>query len=157
MPRESTTSCTCKSCISACKRIPGLFHPVEALAAIRAGMARDLMVVWVDNEARSAKLRRQWRVIMPLSAPSLAIRKDPAFDPHRRRETWEANGRCVFLNVDDRCEIHDSGYKPIECRAAMLCASDDEKVDRKHASAKAAWNTPVGRFVVNLWRGEIDR
>lgn len=149
-----TGSCTCSHCVSACKHIPGIFHPVEALRAIRSGYADDLMTVWVHDDNRSYKLRQQWRVIMPITAPTADMRRD-GFDPRRRLEPWEANGRCIFLNVDDRCEIHDSGFKPVECRHALLCAPDD--ADKQHDRALAAWASPVGRFVLDLWKRELER
>jgi Fe-S-cluster containining protein len=148
-------SCICEQCVSACKRIPGLFHPTEALRAIRAGYADDLMSVWASDEHRYYSLRRHWRVLMPISAPPPYIRQSEFFDPRRRRGGFEAVGRCIFLNVDNRCEIHDSGFKPVECRHALLCKSVN--TDRQHDGAKAAWDSPVGRFVLDLWKRELER
>ena len=111
--------CTCAACVSACRRIPGIFHPLEALRAIRAGYADDMMAVSVD-ERRNGRAREVWRVMMPRSHSSVP-RDLRRVHPHHRDDPFYASGRCVFLNVDERCEIHDSGFKPVECRAALLC------------------------------------
>jgi Fe-S-cluster containining protein len=153
MPVES---CTCKDCISACKRIPGIFHPIEALRAIRAGHVDDLMMVGVEEGRKGWKwAREEWWVLMPVSAPPAAVREFRTINPHERREVFEAAGRCVFLNVDGRCAIHDSGFKPTECRAALLCRDGKSKApDRKHESTKQAWRSPVGAAVIGIWRRE---
>jgi hypothetical protein len=139
--------CTCTHCVSACKRVPGIPTPLEALRAIRAGLADDLMMVYRERDKRGWKWgRHEWPILMPVSEPPEYARAEVA--KHYRNEWFKAGGRCVFLNVDERCEIHDSGFKPAECRASMLCENNR---DKRHENIAALWDTTVGRLVIGIW------
>jgi len=147
-------SCSCAKCASACRRIPGIFHPIEALRAIRAGLADDIMEVGVENyDRKSGQPRITWSVLMPRSHAMPFV--EPAPLRNYRREPFYAAGRCVFLDADERCEIHDRGFKPIECRAALAC----KRVEAipQYDSAKAAWRSFVGVTVVKIWTTELKR
>lgn len=147
-----TISCTCPHCVSACKRVPGLFTPVEALAAVRAGLADDMMARWDDNDQRGG-LRCEWQSLMPRSIPIPIPFGNPPLQRNTRRDAFYCAGRCVFLNVDNRCAIHDFGFKPIECRSALLCG--DGHSESVNADVRRMWNTPVGRYVVAIWKREL--
>lgn len=146
-------TCTCAACISACKRTPGIPTPIEALKAIRAGHADDLMMVTRERDRRGWKWGRDlWPVLMPVSTPPSYMTEFRTINRHRRDEQYQAAGRCVFLNADDRCEIHDSGFKPTECRQALLCSL---KKDRVHDDVAASWDSPVGRAVITIWKRHL--
>lgn len=146
-------SCTCPHCVAACRRVPGLFTPLEALRAVREGFADDMMVRWDSEEGPYSNRRQQWQSLMPRSHPI-----DHPFGPpparNSRVDPFYCAGRCVFLNVDNRCAIHDSGFKPFECRSALICDNNSARAPTS-ASIRAMWNTSVGRHVVAIWKREL--
>ncbi len=146
-------SCTCPLCVSACYRVPGLFTPLEALRAVRDGFADDMMVRWDSEDGPYSNRRQQWQSLMPRSFPvEYSVGPSPA--RNSRIDPFYCAGRCVFLNAANRCDIHDSGFKPLECRQALIC---DDNSARAPAgmSIRAMWNTSVGRHVVAIWKREL--
>ena len=59
-------------------------------------------------------------------------------------------GRCTLLNNDDRCSIHDSGFKPIQCRLTLVCGKDDDPPSDNKTIA-ALWKTPEAQEIVSTW------
>lgn len=139
--------CSCVHCVRACRRIPGVFHPVEALRAVRAGLASDLMLAPTYEQVT----RQMITALMPVSL-SFYTDVNRAAVNHRSCQDHAA-GPCTFLNADERCEIHDTGFKPMECRKAVLCGPKEDPGDRE----RLAWLTPVGRHVINIWKRELAR
>lgn len=150
MPIES---CTCPHCVAACRRVPGLFTPLEALRAVREGFADDIMSRWDTDYSKPWKSRDQWLSLLPRSLP---IEHPFGHSPARnhRSDPFYCAGQCVFLNVDRRCEIHDSGFKPFECRSALICDNNSARAPTS-ASIRTMWNTSVGRHVVAIWKREL--
>lgn len=89
-------ACRCPSCRAECKRVSGWFTPAEAEKAIKTGLASRL--VFVEEEQTG---------IAPAGTE---------FPNH---------GRCTFLLLDERCELHGRDYKPIECRTGFGCDRRD--------------------------------
>lgn len=147
-------SCTCSQCAAACRHIPGLFTPLEALRAIRAGHATDLMVVGYRPEKRNGRAWGEtFEAMMPRSYPSRPRGSGTTpIDPHERRDNYDAAGTCIFFNVDNLCEIHDSGFKPFECRGSKLCKPEVGVTDEQRLGP---WQTAVGRLVIKIWRDEL--
>ncbi len=55
---------------------------------------------------------------------------------------------CTFLTVK-RCELHGTGYQPLECR---FCHHDRPGLGLQcHADIEKDWNTPAGRALVVQW------
>jgi len=55
---------------------------------------------------------------------------------------------CTFL-VNDKCELHGTGYQPLECRYCH-----HERVGMGpycHADIEKDWNTEVGRSLIVRW------
>lgn len=129
-------SCTCEACAGACKRIPGVFAPLEALRAVRAGLAPRMVETRMEGHF----------VLMPLA------RADgwQESEGHFRDGAYDARGRCTFLSGSDRCELHDTKFKPKECREALLCGetAGAREVDR---NLEASWDTRVGHLVRKIW------
>lgn len=145
-----TKGCRCSECVAACHFMPGVFHPVEALKAIRAGFASDMMSVTIGGKKRDGRAREDdFDVLMPRSIPPVPVPAGSRYR-HHRNSTWDANGRCIFLNIDDGCEIHDSGFKPHECRNSYLCRKIDAGLN-----IRDTWKTPVGMIVLSIWRVNI--
>ena len=59
-----------------------------------------------------------------------------------------ASNGCTFL-VDGKCELHGTGYQPLECR---YCHHErDGMGPRCHADLEKDWNTPAGRSLIVRW------
>lgn len=144
-----TTDCRCDKCRAACERIPGLFTPEQAQAAIAAGLGIRLMAIGYHDD------RGTYRALAPLSVPLDGIYHPTAISPHLRLETASAKGRCTFLTADRDCEIHTSGFKPAECATALLCVSPDER-ERSNAAIRDAWAMPDGRRIVEQWSDQLS-
>jgi hypothetical protein len=137
--------CQCEKCRSACERMPGLFTPDEAMAAIAAGFADRMMAVGYHDE------RGTYRALAPLTMPLDGEYLATAITPHLRLETAAAKGRCTFYASDRLYEIHCSGFKPGECAAAMLCAADKDRSSGRNASIRDSWSSREGRQIVMNW------
>lgn len=55
---------------------------------------------------------------------------------------------CNFL-VNDLCELHGTGYQPLECR---FCHHTRAGLgDKCHGDIEKEWNTPEGQSLVDQW------
>ena len=64
-----------------------------------------------------------------------------------------ASAGCTFL-VNDRCELHGTGYQPLECR---FCHHDRAGLGPHcHADIEKDWNTPAGRALVVKWSQLVE-
>jgi hypothetical protein len=79
----------------------------------------------------------------------------PAFDGDEQGFATQGNSAkgCTFLK-NDRCELHESQFQPLECR---FCHHDraGEGV-RCHADIEREWNSPAGRALVVRWSNKSD-
>ena len=141
--------CRCEKCISGCRRMPGLFAPAQATQAIEAGLADRLMAVGYHDD------RGTYRALAPLTSPKDGVYHPTAITPHLRLETASAKGRCTFFTADDRCEIHASGFKPLECASALLCKTSGGDV-ASNTEIRDAWASPEGRRVIAVWERTRD-
>jgi Fe-S-cluster containining protein len=59
---------------------------------------------------------------------------------------------CVFLQ-NERCSIHNSGFKPSACSQANAC--EDLPSDKRWSKRGMApeWDTPAGKAAVARWEG----
>lgn len=130
-------SCTCEACAGACKRIPGVFAPLEALRAVHAGHAQRMVETRMDSII----------VLMPLADGEFS-------EGHYRDGAYSARGRCTFLSGSDRCELHETGFKPKECREALLCGEGMGRAEGR--DLEASWNTRVGHLVRQLWHKALE-
>lgn len=161
--KGTLASCTCTSCVSACQRNPGWMNPVEAVKAIEAGLAEKLMLDWLDPCSQVDNTEPIW-VLCP-AARSYGGSKAPELDgmlgggddfmssffnpPYK--------GRCVFLSDKNRCLIHDSGFKPEQCRKVQVCAEDEvTKGQPDNYDMARLWDTDKGRAVVKQWKRAVQ-
>lgn len=64
-------------------------------------------------------------------------------------------GTCVFL-VDDRCQmIHDSGFKPIQCRTSLACQPDESSSREFNLETAERWNNPEAQALVREWMAKV--
>jgi hypothetical protein len=127
-------ACSCDVCIIYCKR-PGWWTVAEASNALEAGYGDRMMLEMSPDRA--------FGVLAPAykgSERHFGVR--PASDP-----------RCTFL-VSERCELHGTGYQPLECR---VCHHSRPGLGpRCHADIEREWNTAAGRALVVKWSNRTD-
>lgn len=121
--------CSCEICLSYCKR-PGWWTVNEADRAIEAGYANRMMLEM---------------------APDLCFGViSPAFrgcEVNFASNLFAGNG-CTFLK-DQRCELHGSGFQPLECR---FCHHDRAGEGKKcHYAIEKEWNSLRGKSIVVKW------
>ncbi|MBE0697120.1 MAG: hypothetical protein IH586_09365 [Anaerolineaceae bacterium] len=121
--------CSCRICRGYCTR-PGWWTVEEASRAIDAGFAKRMMVE-VSPE----------RSFLVLSPAFKGCEGSFALDNY-------SNKGCTFLK-DSRCELHDTGLQPLECR---FCHHDRPGAGQVcHADIEADWHTFAGQALVERW------
>lgn len=151
-----TAPCSCKNCQSLCRHNPGVFSVEEAKAAIAAGFGPDRMMIC----HRTTSDGRSVLVMLPASRHS---RK--GVSNVFRVELYDMlmglglnQGGCRLLTEDGRCSIHDSGFKPIECRLSYSSdcerGRDDEvheHYERERDAAFDAWAADDAQAMLLAW------
>lgn len=122
-------SCDCIQCKNACMEVPGWFTPAEAVLAINAGLANRLSAV------------REVDIVALAPSP---IGKEGLEKAH-------SLGICTFLKADGLCEIHNSGFKPIECRTGYGCKGATPDYPEL-IEMLSMWDSDEGKAAVMLWR-----
>jgi hypothetical protein len=62
-------------------------------------------------------------------------------------------GRCIFFE-NERCSIHDSGFKPRQCRENF---GHDGHLNVDNYEMARLWDSDQGRTVVSRWRAVIAK
>lgn len=122
--------CSCEKCVKACKRYPGWFSVEEASRAIDGGHAKRLMLDWYAADPDIYVLAPAGQGYEGKSAP---------FWPDEYMQ-------CTFL-INDRCTIHDSGFKPRMCCESMIC----QQTGPSKKDFTEDWDTDEGRDLINRW------
>jgi Fe-S-cluster containining protein len=146
---KSFHSCTCRGCVTCCYVQPGWMTPVEAERAINAGLASKLMRDWLPISAGRAY------VLCPATAGHGgrdAPEPTQADLRHTEAGPIVIRGRCGFLNVKQRCAIHGSGFKPVQCRLSS-CFGDRSPDKREIA---AMWDSDHGRELFARWQHAVN-
>jgi hypothetical protein len=126
--------CSCKVCLSYCRR-PGWWTVEEAARAIEAGHADRMMLEMSPD--------RSFGVLSPAFRGCELQFAASEF----------ANRGCTFL-IAERCELHATGLMPLECR---FCHHDRAGLGpRCHADIEKDWNTASGRALVVRWSNQTD-
>jgi Fe-S-cluster containining protein len=111
-------ACRCEHCISACRRDPGRLIPgdVKKIAALLDIGEKELLEGYLVRIPAKGGNRRihflapaKLKAARFLAAPGTVV---PDFYEDEK-------GRCVFLDRDGACRIHEA--KPFECAAYMGC------------------------------------
>lgn len=121
--------CGCEVCLAYCAR-PGWWTVKEAARALEAGYAGRMMLELASD--------RSFGVL------------SPAFRGNEREFALQrhAGNKCTFLR-EDRCELHGTGFQPLECR---FCHHTRPGLGPKcHADLERDWQTPAGRGLVRRW------
>lgn len=126
---------------------------------VAAGHAKRLMLDWLDPSSTVGNDERIF-VLCPASgdlggesAPEIegmygydesSIFASMFSSPYK--------GRCTFLTDEERCEVHGSGYKPVQCRAALGC---EEKQMDNYTVARM-WDSDAARVLVEQWKKAVN-
>ncbi len=121
--------CSCKVCLGFCSR-PGWWTVKGADAALRAGYGKRMMLEMSPD--------RSFGVL------------SPAFkgcEVNFALQQFATRG-CTFLK-DDLCELHGTGFEPLEC---SFCHHERSGLGPKcHADLEKDWDTPAGRALIVRW------
>ncbi|HXK06157.1 MAG TPA: hypothetical protein VMS37_27415 [Verrucomicrobiae bacterium] len=121
--------CSCETCRLYCLR-PGWWTVQQAKEAMRAGYGCRMMLEIAPE--------RTFGVL------------SPAFRGCERNFALNdfADRGCTFLH-GDRCELHGTGFQPLECR---FCHHGRRGLGpRCHAALEDEWHSPAGRALVTRW------
>lgn len=146
-------SCTCDVCVSCCETAPGWMTPEEAEKAMDAKMAMFLMKDWYVNSDE-----HDTYVLCPACKGhegDFAPTDDEIFGSSfmSRLLSNPTKMPCVLL-TDGRCTIHDSGFKPEQCRTTLACDDNSFKGYTTKKSIAAQWSTPKGLEILERWNKE---
>jgi hypothetical protein len=141
--------CSCPSCIDRCTRISGVMSPHEALLAIQAGLAPQLMLVayWERDDTPTWHL--QPLTFLHPEKPAAAVRRD----------SQHAAGTCTFLDAAGLCSIHDTPFKPIECRHAYGTGCTTARglpPCPEYRGKGGLWGTPEAAEAITQWRTALN-
>jgi hypothetical protein len=119
--------CACEVCQGYCIR-PGWWTVKEAARAVEAGYSPRMMLEMSPD--------RTFGVVAP------------AFPGCEMAFADYCQSGCTFL-VDGRCELHGTGFQPLECRYCHHTRPG--KGPGCHAAIGEDWNSIAGRALVVRW------
>lgn len=140
--------CHCDDCVGLCYRNPGWMTPAEAMQAMDAGLAHRLMRDWLEPSSKLGNTERLY--VLAAASEGCEGRDAPEFDFAALFLGYTKKGKCTFLE-EDRCSIHDSGFKPKQCRESLGCENGcgpDNYEMARH------WDSDEGRAVLDRWSNE---
>ena len=121
--------CACEICLGYCVR-PGWWTVEEAAGTMAAGYGPRMMLEIAPD--------RSFGVLSPAfkgCEGTFALKN-------------YATRGCTFLK-ENRCELHGTGYQPLECR---FCHHDRPGLGLQcHADIEKDWNTSAGKALVVQW------
>lgn len=121
--------CSCKICVSYCKR-PGWWTVEEAKTALEKGFGH--------------------RIMLEISPEFTFGVLSPAFKGNEGAYALQllAQNGCTFLNKN-LCELYDTGLQPLECR---FCHHNRKGEGIScHLDIEKDWNTEQGKELVKAW------
>lgn len=148
-PREPVRPlrvCDCEQCVRLCRCNPGWFTPAEAIQAMKAGLGHRLMRDWLEPSHKLGNSERLY-VLAPASL-GCEGKEAPELDNYFALLLGFAKkGRCTFLE-NDLCSIHDSGFKPKQCRECLGCQKNNGPDNYEMARH---WDTEEGKQALEMW------
>jgi hypothetical protein len=126
--------------------------PAEARLAIEKGFGPKLMKDWLEPCRQLGNIEKIF-VLCPASRGYEGCDgPEMPFSAIFVARAW-SKGVCTFLEKN-KCAIHDSGFKPLQCREALACDDEqNEKCPDNYEMAKL-WDTEEGRETVKLWESK---
>lgn len=126
---KQENTCSCEKCAGMCRVSPCYPTPQEVVKAVRHGYKDKFMITgFIDQK---------FGIIWPLIAPEGI---DWRHGPHIFH-------RCVFLNSDMKCDLHNTGFKPLEGRL-LNHESTTEECEHIRLEILLSWNTQEAFEVV---------
>jgi len=139
-PRDkfTRTVCSCKSCISLCKTMPGYLIPGDA-----ERIASYLSMT--PEELQDLLLASPGAIVMGPSAFGMVKKRIRTIVPTQRE-----NGRCVFLNIENRCSIH--AVAPYDCGWFDTHQNREQAEERSAAGLRAIATQSADSSYKVMWR-----
>lgn len=133
--------CKCLDCQHLCLN-PGWFTPKEAETAIEEGYADKLMLDYYILKDSNIY------ILCPASN---------GCEKNRSKNTGELRflsnkGRCT-LQKEGMCTIHNTSFKPLQCRSAMGC-KEGHGLDGLQMAKK--WDNQKARDLIKKWMALVD-
>lgn len=149
---ELPPACKCSRCASYCDR-PGWPTPDEAEHLMDAGHAERLMLDWWCADLDLPRTEVLSPAIVGYEGKDAP--DDLAGGPFALLFGSSSSvGGCTFFK-DGLCGIHESGAKPLECRAAYHDREEEyEAVENMHLEVARLWNSDRGRSLVARWKAQ---
>ena len=143
--RQAFPECSCPKCVEACRHNPGWMTPAEAKLAIAAGYADRLMRDWLEPSDEVGNDER----LYVLAPASFFCEGDDAPELDWLELTLGVGkGQCTFLD-GERCSLHESGFKPRQCREALCCTDPPSGPDNYEMAR--LWQGAEGSAVLSEW------
>jgi hypothetical protein len=124
------SNCSCNKCKAMCKTAPCFGTPSDIALIFLAGHGHKLALT-------------TWAGALKLGIMKIYEMIQPKFD--------ETTKRCVFLNKDDLCDLHDVKLKPI---GGKLANCDIEVYSRYKVPIELMvaeqWETPWNKWLVDI-------
>ena len=127
------SSCTCSACVEMCGICPCIPTPDEAEQMLDHGYGQRM-------SSREVYKIDSFHILCP------SVRGHEC-----QHDMTHFSGGCTFLK-DGLCEIHDSGFKPLEGRAVHH--DDDYSTEGMHEYIINRWDNREGRRVFRRWFAE---
>jgi Putative zinc- or iron-chelating domain len=135
---KQRTSCACDECVKNCKFMPGFLIPSDLTRMIPANV--------VPTEWAGGRL---------LASPgALVMKAGRTFRIHTLVPAVKADGSCIHLDADNRCEIH--AIAPFGC-AFFDCGPAEPQLEQSHrglVEVMKAWEN--NDLYARIWR-HLDR
>ena len=126
------TACSCNTCVDMCKQRPCWGTPEEIAGLIELGFGSGFMLDWwVDV----------YNGDIYVVSPAIAEYES------QRAPGWPT-GRCTFLNENNLCDLHDTGFKPMGARLALCRGSQEGGRAKKIAHM---CDSAAGKEIVEEW------
>lgn len=122
MKNCSAESGTCNRCVNACKTKPGWFAPGEV----------EKVAEYLDislAELFKTKLGVDWWEADDFIDHDVFLLAPATVGYEGQMYPGNPHGRCVFLGLDDRCQIHP--VKPKECRETWCGEDPTVNIERR--------------------------
>lgn len=133
------TICSCESCVSHCKLLPGYLIPQDLERIARYLGNKNIVTFAIEN-----LLASQGAIVMKDGRPF----RIPTLVPKRK-----ANGSCTFLDENNLCRIH--AVSPFGC-AMFEANQSSEEADMRSSRGlyeiARCWANPSTHLYTIIWR-----
>jgi Fe-S-cluster containining protein len=117
--------CRCELCRAPCKSCPGHLVPTDVHTL------SDYIGIEQDDPAWYDWFLKHFEA----SEGALVVRDGRAFRVPTIVPAQHEDGRCVFLDAEERCTIHPAA--PFGCRMFRVCTTEDGEDERSAAGLEA--------------------